>query len=160
MADEPAVSGEEPYTGTGGNGMILAGVALARRIEAGEAAIARECAAWQRGSAILEAGGGIALFQGVDSPLTQVVGMGLNGTVSEAELDAVEAFVRGRGARVTIDLCPLADPGLLETLGRRGYRPTEFNNVLVRPLAGAEITLTPRVRRAMAEEGDLWSHTV
>jgi GNAT superfamily N-acetyltransferase len=140
--------------------MILAGAPLARRIETGEAAIARGCAERQPGSAILEAGGGIALFQGADSPLTQAVGMGLNGPVPEGSLDAIEAFFRGRGARVTIDLCPLADPGLLETLGRRGYHPTEFNNVLVRPLAGVEIALTPRVRRAMPPEGDLWSHTV
>ena len=140
--------------------MILAGAALARRIEAAEAAIARGCAEQQAGSAILEAGGGIALFQGADSPLTQAVGLGLNGPVSEAELDAVEAFFRTRGARVTIDLCPLADSGLLDALARRGYRATEFNNVLVRPLAQTEITLTPRVRRAMAEEGDIWSHTV
>lgn len=140
--------------------MILAGVALARRIEAGEAAIARGCAQNQPGSAILECAGGIALFHGADSPLTQAVGFGLNGLVRETELDAIEAFFRGRGAPVTIDLCPLADAGLLESLGKRGYRATEFNNVLVRELAGAEITLTPRVRRATAEEGDLWAHTV
>ena len=140
--------------------MILAGVPLARRIEAGEAAIARGCAERQPGAAILEAGGGIALFQGVDSPLTQVVGMGLNGPVSDADLNAIESFFRGRGARISIDLCPLADPGLLEALGKRCYRPTEFNNVLVRPLAGAEMIPAPRVRRATPEEGDLWSHTV
>ena len=140
--------------------MVLAGVALARRIETAEAAIARGCAAQQAGSAILEAGGGLALFQGTDSPLTQTVGLGLSGPVSEAELNAIEGFFRLRGARVTIDLCPLADAGLLDALTRRGYRATEFNNVLVRPLAHAEITLTPRVRRAMAEEGEVWSHTV
>ncbi len=140
--------------------MILAGAALARRIEAGEAAIARGCAQGQPGSALLEIAGGIALFQGADSPLTQAVGLGLNGAVGEAELDAMEEFFHTRGAPVTIDLCPLADAGLVESLGRRGYHPTEFNNVLARPLAGAEITLTPRVRRATAEERDLWSHTV
>jgi GNAT superfamily N-acetyltransferase len=37
---------------------------------------------------------------------------------------------------------------------------TEFNNVLVKRLAGAAIVLTPRVRRALADETDLWSHTV
>jgi GNAT superfamily N-acetyltransferase len=140
--------------------MILAGAALARRIEACEAAIARGCAQGQPGAALIEAAGGIALFQGADSPLTQAVGLGLNGPVRETELDAMEGFFRERGAPVTIDLCPLADAGLVESLGRRGYHPTQFNNVLVRPLAGVEIMLTPRVRRAMAEEGDLWSHTV
>src|ERR1017187_6916181 len=61
---------------------------------------------------------------------------------------------------ISIDLYPLADPGLLPALGMRGYRPTEFNNVLVKRVAAAEIVLTPRVRRALAGERDLWSHTV
>ena len=139
--------------------MILAGVALARRIEAAEAAIARGCAERQPGSAVLVAGGGLALFQGSDSPLTQAVGLGLNGPVPEPEVDAIEEFFRSRGARVSIDLCPLADAGLLDSLGRRGFRATEFNNVLVRQLASAEITLTPRVRRATPQECDLWAHT-
>lgn len=140
--------------------MIFADVALARRLEAAEAAIARACAEGQPGAAILEAGGGIAVFQGAESPLTQAVGLGLNGPVRETDLDAIEAFLGGRGARVTIDMCPLADLGLVEALAQRGYRATEFNNVVVKPLAGVEITLTPRVRRALATECDLWSHTV
>jgi GNAT superfamily N-acetyltransferase len=45
-------------------------------------------------------------------------------------------------------------------LGERGYRPTEFSNVLVRRLAGAEIVLTLRARRAAPGEGDLWSYTI
>lgn len=140
--------------------MIFADAPLARRIEAAEAFIGRGCTEGQPGAAILEAGGGVALFQGPESPLTHAVGMGLNGSVGDAELDAVEAFFHSRGARVTIDLSPLADPGLLESLAARGYRPAEFNNVLVKPLAGVEITLTARVRRAVEGERELWSHTV
>ncbi len=140
--------------------MIFAGLSLARRIEAAEAAIARGCAEFQPGAAILEAGGGLAVFQGADSPLTQAVALGLTGPVPGAELDRIEKFFRSRGARVTIDFCPLAAPGLLHLLAVRGYQPVEFNNVLVRSLAPLEITLTPRVRRALPEESDLWSHTV
>jgi len=54
----------------------------------------------------------------------------------------------------------LADPGLVEGLAERGYRVAEFNNMLVKRLAGGEISLTPRVRRAVPGEDDLWSHTV
>jgi GNAT superfamily N-acetyltransferase len=139
--------------------MVYADAALARRIEAAEAAGARACAA-HPGTAMLDVAGGCAIFAGADSPLTQAVGMGLNGPVSEPEIGGLEAFFRSRGARVAIDLCPLADPGLLETLAGRGYRLTEFNNVVVKRLAGAEIVLTPRVRRAVADEPDLWSYTV
>jgi GNAT superfamily N-acetyltransferase len=139
--------------------MIFADALLARRLESAEAANARGCSV-QPGSAVLEIAGGCAIFVGAGSPLTQAVGLGLNGPVSEAETDTLEAFFSSRGAPVSIDLCPLADPGFLETLGGRGYRAVEFNNVLLRRLAGAEIVFAPRIRRATAAEADLWSHTV
>ena len=138
--------------------MVFADALLAQRIEAAEAANARGCS--PRGASVLEVAGGCAIFTGADSPLTQAVGIGLNGAVSEAEIGALETFFRSRGAKATIDLCPLADPALLQALGRRGYRPIEFNNVLVRRLARSDIVLTPRVRRALAGEDDLWSYTV
>jgi GNAT superfamily N-acetyltransferase len=140
--------------------MTFRDAALARRLEAAEAANTKGCTAWPPGSAMLEVGGGRALFVGVDSPLSQAVGLGLNGPVSAADLDRLADFFHSRAAPVSIDLCPLADPGLLPALGLRGYRPTEFSNVLVKRLAAAEIVLTPRVRRALSGEDDLWSHTV
>ena len=140
--------------------VMFAGLQLARRIEAAEAANARACQEGQPGIAFLEIAGGLAVFAGSESPLTQVLGIGLNGPVPEAELDAIEAFYQCRGARVTFDFCPLANPGLLEALATRGYRPMEFNNVLVKSLEGFLPPATPRVRRATDAEGDLWSRTV
>jgi len=140
--------------------MLFADAALARRLEAAEAANARGCTANHPGAAFLEVAGGCAVFAGAESPLSNAIGLGLNGHVTEAELGALEAFYRSRGAAVTIDFCPLADPGLLEMLGQRGYRATEFNNVLVKRLAGTEIAFVPRVRRALADEAELWSYTV
>lgn len=138
----------------------FADAALARRLEAAEALNARYCTGTAPGTAFLDVGGGCAIFVGADSPLTQAVGLGLNGPMMGGEVDVLEAFFRSRGAKVSIDLCPLADPSLLEILGQRGYRPSEFNNVLVKRIAGGSIVLAPRVRRAIAAEGDLWSHTV
>ena len=138
---------------------IFADALLARRLEAAEAANARGCCAGE-GSAVLEIAGGCAIFVGAESPLTEAVGLGLNGPVSEATVRELEAFFRSRGAPVSIDLCPHADPGFLESLAGRGYRMTEFNNVLVRRLGGLEIAFTPRIRRALGSEADLWSHTV
>jgi hypothetical protein len=139
---------------------MFAGLQLARRIEAAEAANARACQEGQPGAAFLEIAGGVAVFAGTESPLTQVVGIGLNGPVDASEIESLDAFFRSRGARVTIDFCPLADPGLLEALAARGYRPTEFNNVLAKPLEGSPVFVAPRVRRALADEGELWSGTV
>jgi hypothetical protein len=139
---------------------VFADAALARRLEAAEAMNARLCTGSPPGAAFLDIAGGCAIFVGADSPLTQAVGLGLNGPVTQADLDSIEAFFRSREANVSLDVCPLADPGLLEILGRRGYRATEFNNVLVKRIAGAQIVLAPRIRRALAGEYDLWSHTV
>src|SRR5208283_1443108 len=103
-----------------------------RRLEAAEAVNARLCSGSPPGAAFLDIAGGCAIFVGAESPLTQTVGLGLNGPVTEAEIDSLEAFFRSRDADISIDLCPLADPCLLEILSRRGYRATEFNNVLVK----------------------------
>jgi GNAT superfamily N-acetyltransferase len=135
---------------------ILADLPLARLIEDAEAANAR---AFSRANESVQFAGGSAVFVGVGSPLSHGVGMGLRGPVHEAEIEAIEEFFRSRGAVVSLDLCPLADAGLFESLGRRGYCITEFNNVLVKRLS-AEIVMTPHVRRAGADEGELWSHTL
>jgi GNAT superfamily N-acetyltransferase len=138
--------------------MLFADLPLARRLEAAETANAR--AFTRTETPLLEVAGGCAVFAGAGSPLSHAVGIGLYGPVREAEIETIECFFRSRGAAVSMELCPLADPGLFGALGRRGYRITEFNNVLVKRLAGTEIVLTPRVRRATAEDGELWSHTL
>jgi hypothetical protein len=139
--------------------MTYADALLARRVEAAEAENARGCSGVP-GSGILEIGGGCAIFAGAGSPLSQAVGLGFNGPAREEELSELEEFFRSRGAKVSIDLCPLANPSWLGALSARGYRPTDFNNVLVKRLTGAEAPFTPRVRRALPGEMDLWSHTV
>lgn len=140
--------------------MVFADLALARRLESAEAANARGCTAIHPEAATMDVAGGCAVFVGADSPLTHAMGIGLNGRVREDEIDAMETFFRSRGAGVAIDLCPLADAGLLPILAERGYRVTEFSNVLVKRMAGTAMVFTPRVRRALPDEIDLWSHTV
>jgi len=140
--------------------LVFSDLQLARRLEAAEAVNARGCTSIHPEAASLDVAGGWAVFVGAQSPLSHAVGIGLNGPVKEAELDQLEAFFRSRGGQVSVELCPLADPGLVTLLGDRGYRVSEFSNVLVKRLAGASIVLTPHVRRALSDENDLWSHTV
>ena len=147
--------------------MIHAGLDLARRLEAAEARIGVACAeAHQRlnpglGAAVLEVGGGFAMFVGVESPLTHAVGLGMRCQVRADEMDVMEDFYRARGAAVSVELCPLAHASLVELLGERGYRVIEFNNTLVRPLEGAEIgPAEVLVRLAKADDERLWARTV
>jgi len=140
--------------------MIHADLELARRLESAEAAISRACTEGCPDTAILETAGGLALFAGAQSPLTQAMAIGLEGPVSPAQIDHLESFFRNRGARVGVDLCPLADPGLLEELATRGYRPAEFNNVLIRRLADTEFPAAVHARQIHSEEAELWCRTV
>jgi GNAT superfamily N-acetyltransferase len=140
--------------------MIFADALLARRLETAEAANARGSAG-QPGVAVMGTrDGGCAIFAGAESPLSHAVAMGLNGPVSQAEIGEIETFFGSRGAKATFDVCPLADPDFVPALSARGYRITEFNNVLVKRLHGSEPTITPRARRAVADEADLWAYTV
>ncbi len=129
--------------------MIHAGLELARRLESAEALHgAAAVEAQQRidrgvGAALLEVAGGLAIFAGDGSPLTHAVGLGMRGPVSSGELDRMEDFYRERGAAISVEFCPLADPSLVELFAERGYRLTEFNNMLVRSLLGAQPAVDP-----------------
>lgn len=145
---------------------------LARRIELAEARAAVECAeALERlrpgsGGAIGRIAGGFAVYCGPSSPVTQAVGLGLDGPVSEEEFERLEEFYRSRGEPVRVETCPLADLSLIEHFGKRGYRVTEFSNVMARPLSAAQGT-TPQVlpggltvERIRPEQTELWTLTV
>lgn len=90
------------------------------------------------GRAKMQIAGGIAVFAGVNSPVTQAEGLGLNGPVSDEEFAQLEEFFRSRGSAVVIEVCPLADASFVEALGKRGYRIVEFSNMLLRDLGREE----------------------
>ena len=75
---------------------------LARRLEMAEAHACRECAeAFQRQHpefpvAVEEIAGGFAIFAGADSPVTQAIGLGLHGAVSDFDLDRLQDFFSSR----------------------------------------------------------------
>jgi GNAT superfamily N-acetyltransferase len=131
------------------------GLALAQRIEGSEA---RNVANWA--SEHIEIGGGIASFAGPTSPISHAIGVGMQGPVTEADLDRLEDFYGRRGAPSSLDLCPLADPSLAEMLGLRGYRITEFNNVLVVPITPGSRTCPAVVRIAQRHECEVWTRTM
>jgi GNAT superfamily N-acetyltransferase len=84
--------------------------------------------------------GGFAIYCGANSPVTQAVGLGLSGPVSDEEFERLEEFYRSRHEPVRVETCPLADHSLIEHFGRNGYRVTEFSNVMARSLAGWEFS--------------------
>ncbi len=149
--------------------MLFVDQALARRIEATDAWVGVESARIhlqlhpESGAAWIPVSGGYAIFAGVGSLHTQVLGFGTVGHVREDELESVEEFFKVRGAGVSIELCPLADPSVLPLLAARGYVLAGFSNMLVRRLSTLPPNIPPgefSVRHCEASEGELWAKTV
>ncbi len=143
--------------------LITGSFALARRLEDSDARNAVLLAEAHRSlrpssgaTAILAAGGAIA-YAGPASPFTHAIGVGLQGPVTAAGFDLIESFYFDRECHVNIDFCPLADPSLMDLLGRRGYRIVESNNVMVRRLDAPIDASDPRVGRVPAERSSEWS---
>ncbi|HWY27434.1 MAG TPA: GNAT family N-acetyltransferase [Candidatus Angelobacter sp.] len=145
---------------------------LARRVEMAEAFAARACAETvnrlrpELAVAIERIGGGVAAFTGIGSPVTQAIGVGLDGPTTEAELDRLEEFFWSRGARTELELCPLVDLSLYEQFAKRGYVLIEVSNVLIREISPADVfspsAPAPGVTLREAERGEanLWTQTV
>ena len=116
------------------------------------------------GARWIEVAGAYAMYDGVNSPLTQTFGLGLFQTVTEADMEIVEQFYSERGASVFHEISPLAEPALLALLNERGYHPIELTSVMFRPIWRGVKLAAPRnerinIRLAQAGEQELWAQT-
>jgi GNAT superfamily N-acetyltransferase len=150
------------------NTQVFSDLSLSRRLERTEGRAnasfveARARAFPEVGAEWIEICGAYAMFDGVDSPLTQTFGLGLFDPVSAKDLDRIENFFRERGAPVFHEVSPLADPVIFPMLNERGYQPCEFTTILYRPIergvSFAELRNEGiRVRLITSAEVDLWA---
>lgn len=126
--------------------MTFADTNLARRLEAAECAVsvasAQARATGGGDSPCRNVAGGVVIFQGPESPFNAAKGMGLNGPVTDADLDSIAAHFQTRGARsFTFDVCPHADETLGPRLVARGYAFAGFETVTFRPMTPADTRL-------------------
>lgn len=142
---------------------------LAREIELAEAEVAVACAEKMHSAqsnslaGVEPVAGGYAVYCGPDNPVTQAVGLGLQGPVSPEEFDRLEAFYFARREAVRVETCPLADASLFEFYKQRQYHVSEFSNVMVRPVDHGASPKPPaeiEIHLARPEELDLWVLTV
>ena len=107
--------------------------------------------------------GGLAIHVCPGSPVNKVTGLGMHGLIHTADWRQVEEFYQQNHASPRVDLCPLADPSLLELLRQHAYRLQGFMNVLACALPHEVIPLhcSPEVEvtRAGRAEGELWIRT-
>lgn len=148
------------------NGYPFADLELSRRLERTEARAnaafvdARARLDPASGATWMEAAGAYAMFDGVESPITQTFGLGLFADAGDEDLARIEAFFEGRGAPVFHEVSPMADPALLGRLSARGYHPIELTSVLFRPTAGelaGPHTPGLTVRRTSPDEAEQWA---
>jgi GNAT superfamily N-acetyltransferase len=119
------------------------------------------------GASVREVAGGLAIFAGVGSPLTQGLGMGLAGPVTAAELDAMEAHLCPGGLSTRqLEICPFVDPTLPALLAARGYRVNEWQLLWTRAIPSAPIEpperpeLALHVRRVQTGEEEIFLRVV
>jgi GNAT superfamily N-acetyltransferase len=150
--------------------MLFVDLPLARRLEIASAwrgvkyARAVQILHPDLGASVEPVAGGYAIYTGPAFPVNRATGLGMDGAVRHLDLEQVEQFYRSRGAVPRVEVCPLADPSLLDLLRGNGYRLEQFSSVLVRtiPSDEASLTISPDVRVSIAgpEERDLWLHIV
>src|SRR5271170_5469032 len=120
--------------------MVFSDLDLSRRLERAEGQACLQFAEARRGlypnsgAAWIECAGAYAVFDGVDSPVTQGFGLGLFEPLTPSALDTIEAFFLDRGAVVVHEVSPLAGIATLDLLCARRYRPIEVSSVLHRPV--------------------------
>lgn len=146
--------------------IIFADKTLAQRVERAEglsnAAFveARTKLFPEIGATWCDIAGSFAMFDGIESPLTQVFALGLESETTVDDMKEIEDFFQSRGAPVFIEVCPLADMPLLNLLNERGYKPVELSNVLVK-LIDDEVIMPKiqsevRARLAQKDEKESW----
>src|SRR4030095_16133931 len=92
----------------------FADIALARRLERAEAhacaqfAEARPRVFPESSATWIGCAGAFAVFDGVDSPITQTFGLGVFEALSASSLNKIEEFFRDRGAPVFHEVSPHA----------------------------------------------------
>jgi GNAT superfamily N-acetyltransferase len=144
--------------------------ALAERLERAEAVgnarfvEARARVSPESGAAWIDVGGTYAMFDGVDSPVTQTFGFGLFSAALPVGLNTIEQFFRSKRAPFCHEICPLADPAHGGLLSERGYQPIEFSSVMYQPIRAAlDITAARdskiRVRTVDERDQNVWART-
>jgi len=145
--------------------MPFCDLTLSRRLERAEGRACVQFAEARRrlfpdsGAEWMECAGAYAVFDQIDSPITQTFGLGLFEELSAASLDVIERFFLDRGAQVHHEVSPLVGTVALQLLCDRQYSPIEISNVMYRPVEkpAPEDRGDIRVHVTRPEEAHLWA---
>lgn len=116
----------------------------------------------ESGAEWIEVAGTYAMFDGIESPLTQTFGLGVYEEISAKELDQLEAFFKKHNAPVFHEVSPMADMSLMALLNERGYQPIELTSVMFQSLETENklnLPINPNIKTRIIEKGEekLWA---
>lgn len=142
--------------------------ALSQKLEGAEArfnaAIVDSHAKHASGSHVewKEIGGVYAMFDGVESPLTQTFGLGLFEESTHEIFEKLEAFYHQHKSPIFHEVSPMIDIGHLTLLQERNYKPVELTSILYKPIQ--EGMCTPNhlkiITRVISKgEEEIWART-
>lgn len=111
-----------------------------------------------------EIDGTYAMFDGVESPLTQTFGLGLFEKLSIKTIEELEKFYYQFSAPIFHEVSPMADPSHMEILYKCGYRPVEATSVLYKLLSKEDTAyqaINPEITSRYMQEGEekIWAST-
>ena len=81
--------------------------------------------------------GGVMCYDHPGAWANQAMAVGLDGSVSEREVDRMVTFYESRGVEPRLELTPFADETLVNALARRRFELRGFENVLAREITEA-----------------------
>src|ERR1700694_4136959 len=145
--------------------MYFSDLALSKRLERAEGYACVQYSEARRrlfpdsGAEWMECAGAYAVFDGIESPVTQTFGLAIFEELNPASLDVIERFFLDRGAPVLHEVSPFPGVAALGILCTRNYRPIEISNVLCRPveLPATEEQNAVRGLGIVPEDAQLWS---
>ncbi len=114
----------------------------------------------ESGAEWIEVGGVYAMFDGIESPLTQTFGLGVFDEITDKELDELEAFFQKHDAPIFHEVSPLADASLMNLLNERDYQPCELTSILYQELENRpNLPINPNIKTRIIESGEeeLWA---
>lgn len=120
--------------------MIFSDINLARKLERTEARSnasfveARAKMFPDAGATWTQTAGVYAMFDGIESPLTQTFGLGVFEEATHEILEQLETFFKEKTAPVLHEVSPMADASVISLLNERGYQPIELTSVMFLPI--------------------------
>ena len=149
--------------------MIFADKELAKKLERTEARSnasfveARSKMEPDSGAEWIEAAGAYAMFDGIESPLTQTFGLGIYEDATGGILSKFETFFKDKNAPVFHEVSPMADASLMALLNERGYQPIELTSVMFQTVEEIKFNpaVNPKITTRIIEAGEekVWART-